>query len=123
MMNNLVIKEGKNTPDINFDIENRIFSITGRSFPENAKKFYQPVLDWLSNCNLNGKLNVEIHLQYISSSSIISMLEIIKKFDRLKSENLEVSINWHYESDDDDLMKIGEDYKKVSSLDFNLIAN
>lgn len=122
MMSSLVIKEGKNTPLINFDLQKNHFLIQGRSYPENAKKFYKPVLDWLSQCDVKNKsLKVEFRLFYISSSSIISMLEMIKKFDSLKKQNSLISISWYYESDDDDLLKIGEDYKKVSSLDFELI--
>ena len=81
-MKNLVIKEGKNTPEIEFNVESMEFSIKGRSFPENAKKFYQPVIDWLNELTPSFKrLSVEFQLYYISSSSVISMLEIINKFN------------------------------------------
>jgi hypothetical protein len=122
-MNSLVIKEGKNTPTINFDVDSMIFSIMGRSFPENAKRIYEPVLSWLNNFKPTGKeIIVEFQLFYISSSSIISMLEIIRKFDSLNTTENKVTINWSYDSDDDDLQKTGEDYQKICKLEFNLIA-
>lgn len=123
-MSSLVIKEGKNTPTIDFNINTRKFLVYGRSFPENAKKFYQPVLEWLKNISINeGKIDLEFKLFYISSSSIISILEIIKRFDELNKIGVSVSVIWNYESDDEDLLKIGEDYKKVCNIDFLLMPN
>ncbi|MBL4652902.1 MAG: SiaC family regulatory phosphoprotein, partial [Flavobacteriales bacterium] len=59
----------------------------------------------------------------ISSSSIISVLEIIRKLDKININHKAVSINWYYDEDDDDIKKIGEDYQRISNVSINLIAN
>ncbi len=41
-MKNLVIDETKYTPLINFDADNRIFELSGKSYPENTFEFYKP---------------------------------------------------------------------------------
>ena len=39
-MENLIIAGGKFTPEITFDVENKILSLTGKSLPENSAEFY-----------------------------------------------------------------------------------
>lgn len=122
-MDKLEIKEGKNTPHIIFDPAGNRFSVAGKSFPENAKKFYEPILSWLDQFSPSGNIEFNFVLYYISSSSIISILEIIRKLDKINSSNTSITINWCFEEDDDDIKKIGEDYQRISKLNINLIAN
>ncbi|MDA9563176.1 DUF1987 domain-containing protein [Flavobacteriales bacterium] len=122
-MNSLILAEGKNTPEIVFDPSQNSFSVKGKSFPENAKRFYAEVLEWLDNYAPSSPITFDVVLYYISSSSIISILEIIRKLDKINSNGDLVSINWYYEADDDDIKKIGEDYQRISNVSINLIAN
>jgi hypothetical protein len=122
-MSSLILAEGKNTPEVIFNISENIFTIKGKSFPENAKKFYSDILDWLDDFTPSDDLNFDIELYYISSSSIISVLEIIRRLDKINANGNSISINWHYDSDDEDLKKIGEDYQRISDISINLIAN
>lgn len=122
-MNSLILAEGKNTPEIVFDPSQNSFSLKGKSFPENAKRFYAEVLEWLDNYSPSSPITFDVVLYYISSSSIISILEIIRKLDKINSNGDLVSINWYYEADDDDIKKIGEDYQRISNVSINLIAN
>ena len=46
---NLLIEQGKNTPKISGDSNSSILVIEGSSFPENVRKFYTPVNDWLDS--------------------------------------------------------------------------
>ena len=118
----LEIKEGENTPLICFDTEKGSFLVSGRSFPENAKKFYLPILDWMKNISVSQNLNAEFRLYYISSSSIIALLEIIKVLDSYALKGVNVKIDWIYEEGDEDSMQIGEGYKEICNSEFNLIS-
>ena len=122
-MRSLILAEGKNTPEVVFNASENIFTIKGKSFPENAKKFYSGILDWLNEFNPNNDLNFQISLYYISSSSIISVLEIIRILDKINANGNSVSINWYHDQDDEDIKKIGEDYQRISTTSINLIAN
>ena len=122
-MRSLILAEGKNTPEVVFNASENIFTIKGKSFPENAKKFYSGILDWLNEFNPNNDLTFQISLYYISSSSIISVLEIIRILDKINANGNSVSINWYYDQDDEDIKKIGEDYQRISTTSINLIAN
>ncbi len=112
------IAAGKNTPGVNWDANTGIFTIEGKSFPENAKKFYGPLMDWMDQQQLPNKLVFRFYFFYLSSSSIISVYQILKKLEALMDEGTEVEIVWQYEADDDDILRIGEDYRKITSLPF-----
>lgn len=125
MNNKFILEEQKNTPQISFDPEKHEFRITGRSFPENSKKFYSKVLEWFNDYSPSPGSNMNFHFSfyYISSSSIISLMELIKKINSYNAEGFPVNIFWYYDEDDDDIKKIGEDYANFCNGPFHLISN
>ena len=122
-MEKLVIDQDRNTPQIVFDPDANTFEVSGRSFPENSKKFYQPVLDWVEGFEPSKVVNLNFEFYYISSSSIISILELIKKLSVVHSKGADMEITWRYDDDDDDIRKIGEDYSKLTSIPFRFEVN
>ncbi len=123
MPKKLYIEGGKNHPEVNFDPEKRIFSIKGKSFPENPGRFYQPLIDYIADLNLKpgDEITMEMLFYYLSSSSVISILEIIKELEDLRQKGYKINIKWMYDEDDDDMRKIGEDYINITSLPFEMI--
>jgi hypothetical protein len=124
-MNRLEITEGGNTPHILFDPESGMFRIEGKSFPEDSKEFYRPVIEWLDGykANLPAAFNLNFNLFYLSSSSIISVKQILMKLIEFQSKGLKVEVIWNYDEDDDDIKKTGEDYMKITKLPFQFRVN
>jgi hypothetical protein len=125
MASKLVIEEERHTPRIIIDPEKNVFEITGKSFPEDSKQFYKPVLDWLENnsSKLPKTLDFRFNLFYLSSSSIIAIKQLLMKLKDCRQKGTDVRILWHYDADDEDIKKTGEDYVRVTDLDFRFIAN
>jgi hypothetical protein len=120
-MNDLHIAPTVKTPAIDFySIGN--LKITGNSYPEDVTSFYQPVIYWLERfLNSNYEpVYLTINLTYINTSSIKSLLQIITKVSAL-SKNV-VKVNWIYEIDDEDMVSVGEDLSRLSSLTFDFKA-
>lgn len=115
-MSKLHISEGKNTPEVNWDVESGIFSITGKSFPENSKKFYNPLNDWLDEQDFEGELEFEFYFYYLSSSSIIAIYQILKRLEAIADKGASIQIVWKFDEGDDDIERIGSDYQKITSL-------
>ncbi len=46
-MENLQIDATKSSPEINFDAQTNILTITGESYPENTTQFYESVFIWI----------------------------------------------------------------------------
>jgi len=117
MSKRLEISPSKNTPEILGDVDSRTFSIKGNSFPENARKFYAKVNEYVSfYCENCKEVSITCEFNYLASSSLITVLNIIKNFEKhLGSDNC--SLEWKYEDDDDDILKIGEDFQKVLEME------
>lgn len=122
-MRKMIVEETRNTPKISLDPHQGKFSMSGKSFPENAKKFYEPILDWFDQFDppANVKYVFDFELSYVSSSSIISVFEILKKIGKMQRNGMQMNVVWRYEEDDEDIRKIGEDFMKLIDLPFELL--
>jgi hypothetical protein len=118
---NLHIAATKNTPEVIGSVSEGLFKITGSSFPENSRKFYDPLVNWAEESRKHcEQLVIDVELNYVSSSSLITFLNLLKKFQALYGAN-NITMKWRYEEDDDDLLKIVEDYKRVINFKVELI--
>jgi hypothetical protein len=118
---NLHIAATKNTPEVFASIEDQLFKVVGASFPENSRKFYDPLMSWVEESKKHcTQFTIDIELSYVSSSSLITFLNLLKKFQSLYGAG-NVTLKWRYEEDDDDLLKIIEDYKRVINFKVELI--
>ena len=124
-MKRLEIQPSNNTPHILLDADSNIFLIEGKSFPEDSKEFYRPVIEWMDEFKTTKPQSVSIsfNLFYLSSSSIISVKQFLMKVVDLNVAGTKTTIVWNYDEDDDDIKKTGEDYQKLTKLIFEYNAN
>ncbi len=122
-MENLVIDGSPKTPTIKFQPEEGKLLIQGRSIPENSIEFYKPLVDALENYASTPKenTNVDIVLEYFNTSSSKCILDVFKKLEKINSESDGVTINWHYEEDDEDMLEAGEDYQAIINIPFKMV--
>lgn len=124
-MKRLELSPSNNTPHIILDIDSNVILIEGKSFPEDSKEFYRPVIEWMDELKTTPPKQVEIcfNLFYLSSSSIISIKQFLMKVVELNNAGAQITILWSYDEDDDDIKKTGEDYQKLTKLDFEFKIN
>lgn len=110
------------TPTVNFNAETGVLEIKGRSIPENAVEFYKPLVDWIGNYGENTKdaTEVNIQLEYFNTSSSKCILDVFKKLESINGKS-SITINWHYEEDDEDMLEAGEDYQAIINIPFKMI--
>src|ERR1019366_4989675 len=100
----LSLVASESTPHILFDPARNIFEMKGESRPENAKAFYDPVIDWVKNfCSavktgktLPVKLIFNINFEYFSSSSAKYLMNIFARLEELHKNNIQVEVRWFY---------------------------
>lgn len=121
----LKIAGTEDTPEITFDAEQNLFTISGRSLPEDVTSFYKPVFEWLEQFNenaVNGTV-FKFKLEYFNTASSKVILDILMKLEELtQSGNVSLAIEWHYMDGDDDMQEAGDEYKELVEVPFNLIA-
>ena len=122
-MENLHLEASAKTPEVVFDANNGKIILKGRSIPENSIGFYEPLNDWIDAYASNPKevTTVDVKLEYFNTSSSKCILDLFKKLERLNMSGSEVSVNWYFEEDDEDMEEAGEDYQAIIKLPFNMI--
>ncbi len=125
MGNLLHLKSTEDTPEIFFNKEKNIFSLKGRSLPEDSLSFYSPVIAWMSaySKNPNPSSELIITLEYFNSSSVKQVLTLISTFSEITKSGNEAKIVWYY-SEGDDLMEMkGLEFKSmIMSIPFEVRA-
>lgn len=123
-MDKIFIEPTRVTPLINFDPDHGLLEIKGRSSPENSVQFYQDLIDALENFAQGDEvsgLTANIAFEYFNTSSSKCLFDVFKKMTKIEDAGGELTINWFYEEDDEDMMEAGEDYSDLLDLEFNFL--
>ena len=116
--------EGEVTPSIVLDSSKNIFEIKGWSHPEDAPAFYTPVFSWLDEYAKSPNSHTDFHFNfhYFNTSSAKQIFRVISSLEGISSVS-KVTIHWHYDKEDDDMLTTGERLSKMSTVPFKFIAN
>ena len=88
-----------------------------------AFEFYKPLVDALEAYASAPKdtTDVDIVLEYFNTSSSKCILDVFKKLEKINADSSGVTINWHYEEDDEDMLEAGEDYQAIINIPFKMV--
>lgn len=119
-MEQLFIQSTALTPEINFSPKDGLFAIRGKSIPEDAEDFYQPVLDWMEEFSKTSTSNIHltIELEFFNISSSKRILFLMYKLNELVDKGVNVKITWSYKENDDDMFEVGQDYAFMVNIPF-----
>jgi hypothetical protein len=121
-METLFIQATEDTPLVDYNIEKNSFSISERSYPEDAMGFYAFVIAWVEELlsQTEGQTYVfDFCFEYLntaSSKQVIKLLLTIEKF----IEKHAITIRWFFESGDEDMFALGGQYAKFLKLPFEV---
>lgn len=121
-MENYTLEGTPKTPNIVFDLKQGILDLKGRSIPENSIEFYKPLIDALDRYATVSQptTTVNVQLEYFNTSSSKCILDVFKKLEAINKNGSAVTINWHYEEDDEDMLEAGEDYQAIINVPFKM---
>jgi SiaC family regulatory phosphoprotein len=122
-MEALHLEGSPKTPHVHFDPGTGLLELKGRSIPENSIDFYKPLIDWIDKYSRqpNNKTAVHVQLEYFNTSSSKCILDVFKKLEPIRASGNEVTVLWHYEADDEDMLEAGEDYSGIINIPFKMI--
>jgi hypothetical protein len=122
-MEKLLINKTSKSPFI--CLEKGSFQFSGRSIPEDSKKIFKPVIDWIKDYEpADSKLTtVNFCFDYLDTSSSKCVFDILKALDEIFKGGHDMVINWYYEEGDDDMLDLGIHLKSFIKVPFNFIEN
>ena len=114
-MEPLKIEKGIDTPEIILDAQNNIFAMQGRSYPEDTREFFTPILNWVDDYiqSPNEETIFTFNLQYFNSSSYKPIFDILNKLETVKEKGKVVKVNWQYKKGDRDMREAGEEFAEL----------
>lgn len=120
-INGLYIKGTSKTPEVDFSPG--VVQLSGRSIPEDAVSFYQPLLRWVHSYIENPEqfTKVNFKIEYINSGSNRFIFAIFKLFDECFEKGHEISITWYFEEDDDTIKGLGKDFQSLLKVPIKLV--
>lgn len=120
-MDRLFIEPTRTTPLINFDPDEGLLEMKGRSSPENSIQFYQKIMENLEKFAISGgsEFTANIAFEYFNTSSSKCLFDVFKRICKIENSGREITVNWYFEEGDEDMMEAGEDYSDLLDLNFN----
>lgn len=120
-MEKVFIEPTRTTPMINFDPDEGLLEMKGRSSPENSIQFYHKIMENLEQFAVSGgsHFTANIAFEYFNTSSSKCLFDVFKRICKIENSGKEITVNWYYEEGDEDMMEAGEDYSDLLDLDFN----
>lgn len=122
-MKKLDIKPYKDSPEIIFDPDTNLFRIKGICHPENVTKFFQPVMEWLDEykqflkkSKTTKDIKLVIFFRYFNSATYKYLITLLQKFHEFTDIGCTLFVDWHYETDDEEMKESGEELFEYSGL-------
>ncbi len=131
-MDSLIIAKTDDSPSVILDTTTNHFIISGESRPENTSKFYAPILAWLhkfedilywnkNESTKEFKLVFTFKLDYFNSTSAKYIMDIVLILKSFVTKGYNVTIQWHYDKRDDDMLDTGKEFSKLADMQFEFI--
>lgn len=117
---NIFIQKASNTPLVKF--EDGVLLISGRSIPENAISFFEPLFRFIGEYSKSPYPHTEVNimLEYANSSTNRSLMAIFTLLENIYDNGNTVNVNWFYETGDELMRDLGRDFKGVLRLPFSI---
>jgi len=122
-MEALIINKTDDTPAIHFDQASGKFELSGKSLPEDVSTFYAPVFSWISEYakSPNPESVFVFKMVYFNTASSKIILDILLRLEEIHNAGKSISIQWAFDSDDEDMKEAGEEYSEIVELAFKFV--
>lgn len=119
-MEPLIINKTQETPLINLNGDEGIFSISGISYPENVVAFYKPVFDYIELYKLmpREKTILEFNWMYYNTGTSKA---IVRMIFALKDVCKEFEVKWYCQDDLDIMIEKGIELKEMLNINLNVV--
>lgn len=109
-MENLIIEGTDTLPTVEMQSNGKI-KIEGRALPEDAIRFFKPVLNWINEYTGNT-IVIDLNLEYFNTSVSKQLHDFFIILNK-KPETTKINVTWHYEEGDDEMLESGEIYEEL----------
>jgi len=129
IMRKLIIDQTSHSPKVILDPDKRIFEISGESRPPDVANFYDEILRWMDDYSVHllksnemkDPVTFNFDFEYFNSSSAKYILDFCKQISSVRSKGENITVKWHYEDDDIDMLEVGREMSRMVKVPFEYI--
>ena len=123
-MEKLIIDGTKTSPQVILDAGEGVLELSGRSYPDDAVTFFEPVYQWITDYAKNPSEStvLNIKLSYFNTASAKIILDILTEFEEMTTDEHKVLVRWHYTDDDEDMLEAGKEYSVIVDIPFEMVV-
>ena len=121
---NLSVPGSQSTPSIRADWKAGVVVMSGESYPENSFELYDQLIQWI-NSYLNSSehsLTLELHLNYLNTSSIRFMIDIFDLLESAFEDGKEVLVQWMFDDRNTRSSELGAEFKEDYTFPFLILS-
>lgn len=112
-MTNIFIAATPSSPEVDFRFDERMLSLKGESYPENAALFWgqimQAVHHFLNHDTSDATITINVELAYFNSSSTKMLFSLFDALNEKADSGVPVILNWYHDEDDDTIYEFGQE--------------
>lgn len=122
-MKNILLKNTEDTPEVEFNLDEKVYKISGKSLPENAVAFYLPLLNWITQYKreCSEPIIFDFKLDYFNTASAKQITKLLLALQDL-SESVDVKVRWYYLKEDTDILSSGLRFQRLIKVKIQLIG-
>ena len=114
-MDNILLEESENSPQVTMDKEKAFIEFEGKSYPENTFAFYRPITEWLKRyfkyyADENKATIINFKFLYFNSATTQIIFEILDIVEASGIKNMK--IYWFYNKENKNGLEDYEDYSE-----------
>jgi len=113
-MDSLILPSTFDTPQVAFHPEGSL-TISGRAMSAKAWSFFGPLFEWLDEYRKNPPPSTTLNLEFdiLHVDSLVKILDICKSLSVLTKKGCNVTINWYFEKDDEDMRETASMFSEI----------
>lgn len=122
-MKNIFIPASASSPEVDFRFDERLLSLKGEAYPENAALFWGELISAVRSFTENDAsrecITINVGLAYFNSSSTKMLFSLFDMLNEKAATGTPVTLNWYHDADDDTIYEFGQELcEDFTELDF-----
>lgn len=109
------IEQTYETPKVQINFVEGVFSIKGRVIPEEVDTFWSGITENVFKIDTDKELTVKLKIDYLNISSSKKLLYLLYDLEKTYKK---IKVMWYYEEYDEDMYEVGRDYEHMVSIPF-----
>ena len=110
-------------PHINFNSKETLLILEGRCIPADPTWYFDALTALVEGyILLQGTFRCQIKLEYFNSASTRALIKFLKMLEEQHLQGATITVDWFYETDDEDSIDFARDLLDLVQIPIELIA-